>query len=97
MNDLRNNIVMRNYRRNEELRNLVNYDWTKLSYVQRAALIYAYEHEKLRPKDFIKSNPKIHSSNARKNLKDLVDRGLLERIGEHTTSPDAYYVLKIAR
>lgn len=88
---LKNNIVMRNSRRNEELSKIVDYNWEDLSYVKRAALIYTYEHERLRPKEFIDSNSKIHSANARKNLRELVEMGILERVAEYPTSPNAYY------
>lgn len=50
---LRNNIVMRNSRRKEEISKIINYDLAKLTYTERAALIYAYEHKELRPKELL--------------------------------------------
>lgn len=68
---------MRNSRRKEEINKITNYDFTKLTYSERAAFIYAYEHEELRPKEFISSNSnsksksKPYPSTARKALSDL--------------------------
>lgn len=91
---LRNNIVRRNSRRKEEISKITNYDLTKLTYTERAALIYAYEHHKLRPKAFKNSNPKLHSVTARKSLSKLTDMGLLERHASSPTSPNTYYTIK---
>ena len=91
---LRNNIVMRNSRRKEEISKITNYDFTKLTYPERAALIYAYEHKELRPKEFISSNSKLHPSTARKALSDLTKLDLLERHADSPTSPNTYYTLK---
>lgn len=64
---------MRNSRLKEEINKITNYDFTKLTYPERAAFIYAYEHEELRPKEFISSNSnsKSYPSTARKALSDL--------------------------
>lgn len=86
---LRNNIVMRNSRRKEEISKIINYDLAKLTYTERAALIYAYEH-----KEFISSNSKLHPSTARKALSDLTILELLERHAALPTSPNTYYTLK---
>ena len=91
---LRNNIVMRNSRRKEEISKIINYDLAKLTYTERAALIYAYEHKELRPKEFISSNSKLHPSTARKALSDLTILELLERHAALLTSPNTYYTLK---
>lgn len=91
---LRNNIVMRNSRKKEEISRLIDYDLAKLSYAERAALIYAYEHEKLKPKDLINSNAKLQPSTARKALKKLMSLNLIERHADTPTSPNAYYTLK---
>jgi ATP-dependent DNA helicase RecG len=91
---LRNNIVMRNSRRKEEISKLINYDLTRLTYPERVALIYAYEHKKLKPKEFINSNPKLHSSTARQALGNLTKMNLLVRHSSAPTSPNTYYTLK---
>ena len=91
---LRNNIVMRNSRRKEEIRKITNYDLANLTYTERAVLVYAYEHEELRPKEFISSNSKLHPSTARKALSDLTILELLERHAALPTSPNTYYTLK---
>lgn len=90
---LRNNIVMRNSRRKEELDHMINYDLTKLSYTERAALVYAYEHKKLHPKEFINSNKKLHDTTARRSLRHLTDLSLLKKHAESSTSPTTYYTL----
>lgn len=90
---LRNNIVMRNSRKNEEVSNLISYDWKKLSYAERAALVYVYEHKQLRPKEFIDSNSRLRSATARQALRKLTKLGLLKRVAEHATSPNTFYVL----
>jgi len=91
---LRNNIIMRNSRRKEEIEKLISYDLAKLSYPERAALVYAYDNKELRPKEFIESNPKVYESSARKALSSLVEKNLLERHSSFTTSPNTYYTLK---
>lgn len=91
---LRNNIVMRNSRRKEEISKITNYDLAKLTYPERAALIYVYEHKELRPKEFINSNAKLYPSTARKALSDLTKLDLLERHSDSPTSPNTYYTLK---
>lgn len=58
------------------------------------ALIYAYEHKELRPKEFISSNSKLHPSTALKALSDLTTLELLERHADSPTSPNTYYTLK---
>lgn len=91
---LRNNIIMRYSRRKEEISKITNYDFTKLTYPERAALIYVYEHKELRPKEFIHSNSKLHPSTARKALSDLTKLKLLERHSDAPTSPNTYYTLR---
>ena len=91
---LRNNIVMRNSRRREEISKITNYDFAKLTYSERAALIYVYEHKELRPIEFIDSNSKLHPSTARKALRNLTKLNLLERHSDSLTSPNTYYTLK---
>lgn len=90
---LRNNIVMRHSRRKEEISKIINYDLANLNYPERAALIYAYEHKRLRPKEFINSNSKLHASTARKALSNLTNLNLLERHSDSPTSPNTYYTL----
>lgn len=76
---------------------MINYDLTKLSYPERAALIYVYKHDQLFPKEFINSNPSLSASTDRKLLRDLIGLGLLKRHVNSTTSHNVYYTLKKAK
>lgn len=90
---LRNNIVMRNMRMNQSIRDILRDKWTNLSKNERRTVIYIYENKKVRAKDFIKDVPTIKESTARGILSRLVKKGILKRHASSTHDPKGYYTL----
>lgn len=92
---LYNNIVMRNIRRENDIRSLLKDKWESLTNNEKKVVIYTYEYEKLKPKYFIENATDMRDSTVRNILKKLVNKKVLRRIGTSKTDPNAYYELNL--
>jgi ATP-dependent DNA helicase RecG len=93
--EIRNNVVTRRQRRRERVTDLIDIDWSSLSYYEKKAIEMAYSREKLYTKEYAEIIKKS-TTYARTLLNNLVDKGALKKIASSTTDPHQYYVFKDA-
>lgn len=90
---LKNNIVMRSFRKNNDLESRIGSDWDSLNFIEQAAIGMAYEQGNIKTKDVLKQVENYSATSVRKALKHLTEMGILERIASAPTSPNQYYKL----
>lgn len=89
---LKNNIVMRSFRRNEDIKRIIGEKWESLNYVEKHALVVVYEKGSLKTAE-LQNIANISASVARKALSNLTKLGIFERVASSPTAPNQYYQL----
>lgn len=90
---LKNNIIMRRLRRDENISENWDKLWSTLSEYERKAITLAYSNDKITPALFAKYINRSTVS-ARKVLRDLVDKEIFSWYGTSKTDSKQYYTLK---
>ena len=90
---LKNNIVMRSFRKNADLESKIGKDWELLNFIERAAVGIAYEHGSVRTRELSDAVDNYSLSSVRNALKHLTAMGVFERVASAPTSPNQYYKL----
>lgn len=90
---LKNNIVMRSFRKNNELQSKIGEDWSSLNFIEKAAISYAYEKGSVRTKELSNIIDDYSINSVRNALKHLTKIGIFERVATSPTSPNQYYKL----
>lgn len=89
---LKNNVIMRRLRREERISSLINRNWKTLSADEKVALEIAYGKDKLKTKQLAEALEKSPQY-ARKILKNLEEKKLLEKVATSERDPNLHYVL----
>lgn len=87
---LKNNIVMRRIRRNENINKAIEGQWDKLSEYQKKALELVYNKGKVRTMELAKELG-ITRQPARKVLEKLKEMGVLQLVSTSRNDPNQYY------
>jgi len=90
---LKNNIIMRSFRKNDDLESKIGEDWKQLNFIEQAAVGLAYEHGTVRTRELSAAVDNYSLSSVRNALKHLTVMGILERVAAAPTSPNQYYRL----
>lgn len=90
---LKNNIVMRSFRKNIDLESKIGEDWKQLNFIEQAAVGIAYEHGSVRTRELSEAVDNYSISSVRNALKHLTAMGIFERVASAPTSPNQYYRL----
>jgi len=90
---LKNNIIMRSFRKNNDLESKIGEDWKILNFIERAAVGLAYEHGTVRTRELSAAVDDYSLSSVRNALKHLTVMGIFERVATAPTSPNQYYRL----
>lgn len=90
---LKNNIVMRRFRKNDDLESKIGKDWHNLNFIEKMAVEIAYEHGKVRTKEVLNSIDGKSPTPVRKALKHLIELNILRKVASSPTAPNQYYVL----
>ncbi|WP_334329680.1 ATP-binding protein [Companilactobacillus sp. HBUAS59699] len=90
---LKNNIIMRSFRKNDDLESRIGEDWQSLNFIERAAVGLAYEHSSVRTRELYEVVDNYSMSSVRNALNKLTKMGILERVASAPTSPNQYYRL----
>jgi len=90
---LKNNIIMRSFRKNDDLESKIGRDWQKLNFIEKAAVGLAYDHNSVRTRELYEVVDGYSISSARNALNHLSKMGILERVASAPTSPNQYYRL----
>jgi len=90
---LKNNIIMRSFRKNDDLESKIGEDWKQLNFIEQAAVGLAYEHGTVRTRELSAAVDNYSLSSVRNALKHLTVMGILERVAGAPTSPNQYYRL----
>lgn len=90
---LKNNIVTRTYRKNNDLESRIGTDWGTLNFIERGAIEIAYEHGTVKTREILKSVEGSSPTSVRRGLKHLVELKILRRVATSVTSPNQYYEL----
>ncbi|BDZ31999.1 ATP-binding protein [Lactiplantibacillus sp. WILCCON 0030] len=90
---LKNNIIVRSFRKNDDLESKIGADWQKLNFIEKAAVGLAYEHGSVRTRELSAAVDNYSMSSVRNGLKHLTTIGILERVASAPTSPNQYYRL----
>lgn len=89
---LKNNIVMRSFRRNDAIKSKIGDEWDRLTEVERIAVEVVYERGSIRTRELFELIKQHYSlSSARNALRHLVKLGVVEKVATSTTSPNQYY------
>lgn len=92
---LKNNIIMRRIRRDEEMRSIITPQmWKELRYEEKIALQMAYMQRRVTTRDLSERIARSPNT-AKKILKSLEDKNLLAWIGTSKNDPNQYYTLNI--
>ncbi|APX71934.1 putative DNA binding domain-containing protein [Companilactobacillus allii] len=90
---LKNNIVMRSVRKNDDLASKIGDDWENLNFIEQAAIGMAYEHGSVRTRELLNNVDNYSMTSVRNALKNLTNMGILEQVASAPTSPNQYYRL----
>lgn len=90
---LRNNIIMRSFRKNNDLEARIGEDWGKLNFIEKAAISVAYERGTVKTKELADVVDDYSINSVRNALKHLTEIGVFERVATAPTSPKQYYKL----
>jgi len=90
---LKNNIVMRSFRKNDDLESKIGKDWQKFNFIEKAAIGLAYDHSSVRTRELYEMVDGYSLSSTRNALNHLAKMGILERVASAPTSPNQYYRL----
>lgn len=90
---LKNNIVVRTYRKNNDLESRIGLDWGTLNYIERGTIEIAYEHGTVKTREVLNSIEGSSATSVRRGLKHLVELNILRRVATSVTSPNQYYEL----
>lgn len=88
---LKNNIIARASRRNDNLEDRFSKEWSTFNYLEKHAITLAYENGIVRRRDLVNDN--VSSAKARRLLVKLAERKILEKKSTSLTDPQQYYVL----
>ncbi|CAJ1200660.1 ATP-binding protein [Companilactobacillus nantensis] len=90
---LKNNIIMRSFRKNDDLESKIGKDWQQLNFIEHTAIGLAYEHGSVRTRELYEGINGYSMSSARNALNHLTKMGIFERVASAPTSPNQYYKL----
>jgi len=90
---LKNNIIMRSFRKNDDLESKIGKDWKELNYIEKTAIEISYEHGKVRTREVLDSIDGKSPTPVRKALKHLTELKILKKVASSPTAPNQYYVL----
>ncbi|TGD20980.1 ATP-dependent DNA helicase RecG [Companilactobacillus suantsaicola] len=90
---LRNNIIMRSFRKNNALEARIGKDWGKLNFIEKTAISIVYEKGTIKTSELMEAVDGYSINSARNALKHLKKIGIFERIATAPTSPKQYYKL----
>ncbi|WP_461226277.1 ATP-binding protein [Lacticaseibacillus suihuaensis] len=91
---LKNNIVMRSFRREDAIQARIGRRWAQLTEIERVAVEMAYERGSVRTRELFESiNQHYSLSSARNALRHLTELAILEKVATSPTSPNQYYRL----
>ncbi|MFC5541893.1 ATP-binding protein [Ureibacillus suwonensis] len=91
---LKNNIVMRRVRNNEQIKKILTDEWTSFEIHEKKAIEMIYHKGKLTTREF--ANAIGRSTNyAKKILTNLCEKEIFELIRTSIHDPNQYYILKV--
>lgn len=90
---LKNNIVMRSFRKNNDLESRIGSDWDQLNFIEKAAIGMAYEHGSVRTREVLAQVEDYSATSVRTALKHLTTLGIFEKVASAPTAPNQYYRL----
>lgn len=90
---LKNNIIIRSFRKNNDLEARIGEDWDDLNFIEQKAIGIAYEHGSVKTREVLKAVENYSETSVRNALKHLSEIGIFERVATAPTSPKQYYKL----